>query len=77
MLNTAKKSNHPFRIAILAYRACIGTEIFAITDVLLIATHMANAMARTMGKVAGAPFDVQVIGLLGKSVNVAGGIAVV
>ena len=76
MLNTAKKSNHPFCIAILAYRACMGTEIFAITDVLLIATHMANAMARTMGKVAGAPFDVQVIGLLGKSVNVAGGIAV-
>lgn len=76
MLNTAKKSKRPFRIAILAYRACMGTEIFAIADVLLIATHMANAMARAMGKVAGAPFDVQVIGLLGKSVNVAGGIAV-
>lgn len=50
----------------------MGTEIFAIADVLLIATHM----ARAMGKVTGAPFDVQVIGLLGKSVNVAGGIAV-
>lgn len=76
MLNTAKNSKHPFCIAILAYKACMGTEIFAIADVLLIATHMANAMAKTMGKVAGAPFDVQVIGLQGKSVNVAGGIAV-
>ena len=72
MLNTAKNTKRPFRIAILAYQACMGTEIFAIADVLLIATHIARAMA----KVAGAPFDVQVIGLQGKSVNVAGGIAV-
>lgn len=54
MLNTAKNSKYPFRIAILAYQTCMGTEIFAIADV---------------------PFDVQVIRFLGKSVNVAGGIA--
>jgi transcriptional regulator GlxA family with amidase domain len=72
MLNTAKNSTHPFRIAILAYQGCMGTEIFAIADVLLIATHMAKAM----GKTVDAPFDVQVIGLHVKSVNVAGGIAV-
>jgi transcriptional regulator GlxA family with amidase domain len=72
MLNTAKNSKHPFRIAILTYQACMGTEIFAIADVLLIATHIAKAM----GKAAGSPFDVQVIGLLGKTVSVAGGIAV-
>lgn len=76
MLNTAKITKHPFRIAILAYRSCMGTEIFAIADVLLIATHMANAMGKTMGKAAQAPFVVQVVGLLGKSVDVAGGIAV-
>jgi transcriptional regulator GlxA family with amidase domain len=75
MLNTAKNTKRPFRIAILAYRACMGTEIFAIADVLLIATHIARAMGRTMGKVADAPFDVQVIGMLGNRVNVAGGIA--
>ena len=61
-----------FRIAILAYHACMGTEIFAIADVLLIATHM----ARAMGKVTGTPFDICVIGLTGKSVDLAGGIAV-
>ncbi len=72
MLNTAKNNKHPFRIAILAYSSCMGTEIFAIADVLLIATHM----ARAMGKLVVAPFDVQVVGLLGKSVHVAGGIAV-
>lgn len=72
MLNTAKNNKHRIRIAILAYQACMGTEIFAIADVLLIATHMAKAM----GKAVDAPFDVNVIGLLGKSVDVAGGIAV-
>jgi transcriptional regulator GlxA family with amidase domain len=72
MLNTAKTIKRPFRVAILAYRACMGTEIFAIADVLLIATHM----ARAMGGVVDAPFDVQVVGLLGSNVDVAGGIAV-
>jgi transcriptional regulator GlxA family with amidase domain len=76
MLNIAKTAKRPFRIAILAYRACMGTEIFAIADVLLIATHMARAMGRTVGKTVDAPFDVQVVGLQGKSVDVAGGIAV-
>lgn len=69
MLNIAKPT---FRIAILAYRACMGTEIFAIADVLLIATHIAKAM----GKATEAPFEINVIGLLGKCVDVAGGIAV-
>ena len=83
MLNIAKIDNAmtlqkspptklAFRIAILAYQASMGTEIFAIADVLLIATHM----ARAMGKVTGAPFKVEVIGLAGKSVTLAGGIAV-
>jgi transcriptional regulator GlxA family with amidase domain len=72
MLNTAKNSKRPFRIAILAYQACMGTEIFAIADALLIATHI----ARAMGNVVATLFDVQVIGLLGKNVTVAGGITV-
>ena len=76
MLNIAKNNKRPFRIAILAYRSCMGTEIFAIADVLLIATHIANAMGKAVGKAAQAPFVVQVVGLLGKSVDVAGGIAV-
>ena len=55
MFNIAKNNKRPFRIAILAYRSCMGTEIFAIADVLLIATHIANAMGKTMGKAAQAP----------------------
>lgn len=72
MLNTAKTNQRPFRIAILAYQACMGTEIFAIADVLLIATHM----ARAMGKAVDTPFSLQVVGLTGNSVDVAGDITV-
>nr|WP_295768705.1 helix-turn-helix domain-containing protein [Rhodoferax sp.] len=50
----------------------MGTEIFAVADVLLIASHIAHAMRKT----ASAPFDVQVVGLGGRSVTVAGGFTV-
>lgn len=66
----------PLRIAVLAYPACMGTEVFAIADVLLIATHIASHMAGTVGKTSGNPFELQVIGLGGPNVQVAGGIAV-
>ncbi|MES2581365.1 MAG: helix-turn-helix domain-containing protein [Pseudomonadota bacterium] len=60
------------RIAILAYTGCMATEIFAVADVLLIATHVARAMRKT----ASPPFAVQVVGLGGRTVTVAGGFAV-
>lgn len=66
----------PLRIAILAYEACMGTEIFGLADVLLIATHIASHMAKPRGSVSQKPFDVQVVGLAGRTVTVAGGIAV-
>jgi transcriptional regulator GlxA family with amidase domain len=71
-LPTKKK---PLRIAILAYETCMGTEIFGFIDVLLIATHLAGHMAKPPGRVNPPPFDVQVVGLQGRTVTVAGGIA--
>jgi transcriptional regulator GlxA family with amidase domain len=60
------------RIAILAYDGCLGTEIFGISDVLLIAC----SAARAFGHTGPMPFVVQVVGLSGRSVRLAGGITV-
>ena len=62
----------PQRIAILAYTGCMATEIFAVADVLLLATHVASAMRKT----ASPPFEVQVVGLGARTVAVAGGFTV-
>jgi transcriptional regulator GlxA family with amidase domain len=62
----------PIRIAIVAYAGCMATEIFAVADVLLIATHVAQAMH----KAASPAFSVQVVGLRGRTVTVAGGFSV-
>ncbi|MEO6292737.1 MAG: helix-turn-helix domain-containing protein [Burkholderiaceae bacterium] len=68
----------PLRIAILAYEGCMATEIFGLSDVLLIASHMDRALGRGLNPsgLASQPFDVQVVGLKGRSVNVAGGVSV-
>ena len=72
----------PLRIAILAYPGCMGTEVFGVADVLLIASHVAASMQRARrthaprSAPALAPFEVQVIGLTGRSVTVAGGLTV-
>jgi transcriptional regulator GlxA family with amidase domain len=60
----------PQRIALLAYEGCMGLEIFGITDLLLVANHVAQAMGRR-GKAA---FEVRVVSLQGRSVKAAGGI---
>lgn len=52
----------------------MATEIFGLSDVLLIASHIDRALDRS--KLAVQPFDVQVVGLVGRSVNVAGGVSV-
>lgn len=62
----------PLRIAILAYAGCMATEIFAIADVLLIATHV----ARGLRKATSSPFDIHLVGLGGRTVVVAGGFSV-
>lgn len=56
------------RIAILAYRDCMATEMFGIADVLLVAGHMARALSRgpypacTVELVAVGPGNVRVAG---------------
>ncbi|MHC8372499.1 GlxA family transcriptional regulator [Pseudomonas sp. MDT1-85] len=60
------------RIAILAYDGCMGTEVFAVVDVLLIASHIARELKNTEHT----PFELEVVGLGGRSVTCAGGIAV-
>jgi transcriptional regulator GlxA family with amidase domain len=62
----------PLRIAILAYAGCMATEIFAIADVLLIATHV----ARGLRKATSSPFEIQLVGMGGRTVVVAGGFSV-
>lgn len=76
MLNIAKSKgplmnpSKPSRIALLAYDGCLGLEIFGITDLLLVAQHVAHAMGRRKQPA----FEVQLISLQGRSVKAAGGI---
>ncbi|TAG25309.1 MAG: helix-turn-helix domain-containing protein [Burkholderiales bacterium] len=64
------KETPPLRIALLAYDGCMGIEIFGITDVLLVANHVAQAMGRSPSRA----MEVRVISLQGRSVKAAGGI---
>lgn len=66
------QKSEPLRLAVLAYAGCMATEIFAVADVLLIATHV----ARGLRKIAFPPFDIQVVGLDRRSVTVAGGFSI-
>jgi transcriptional regulator GlxA family with amidase domain len=58
----------PTRIAILAYPGCMGVEIFGVADLLLIA----NLLAKNMRKHPIPLLEIQVVGLRGAMVNVAG-----
>lgn len=70
-------SKKPLRIAILAYEACMGTQIFGFNDVLLIAAQLAAHMAKAPGTAGARPFDVQVVGLAkDRTVRLAGGTTV-
>jgi transcriptional regulator GlxA family with amidase domain len=66
------KTARPMRIALLAYEGCMGTEVFGVADVLLVAGHLARALLN----VERAPFDVQVVGLGARAVRVAGGVSI-
>jgi transcriptional regulator GlxA family with amidase domain len=62
------------RIAVLAYEGCMSMEIFGITDILLIASNMNRALNRS--KLDDQAFDVDVVGLRGRTVKVAGNVSV-
>lgn len=59
------------RIAILAYQGCMGMEIFALSDTLLMANRVAQALGKTEPL-----FDVTVYSLAGTDVAAAGGIRI-
>ena len=59
------------RIAILAYDGCMGAQVFAVADVLLIAGHL----AREFNHPEQSPFELEVIGLHGRTVSCAGGLS--
>ncbi len=54
----------------------MGTEIFGLVDVLLIASHLVGHMEKAPGDSIPPPFDVQVVGMVGRTVTLAGGVAV-
>ncbi|MBS7806801.1 helix-turn-helix domain-containing protein [Variovorax sp. PCZ-1] len=64
------KPSPPLRIALLAYDGCMGIEIFGITDLLLVANHVAHAMRRSKSPA----IEVHVVSLQGRSITAAGGI---
>jgi transcriptional regulator GlxA family with amidase domain len=58
------------RIALLAYRACMGTQLFGIADVLRIASQI-DALRHGSPRMR---FDVQLVAAAGTSVAVSGGL---
>lgn len=60
-----------FRIAILAYPGCMAAQVFAISDVLGIAADIDAGLGQTRRL----RFELQVIAMAGRSVKVAGGLA--
>lgn len=58
-----------FRIAILAYPGCMGTQVFGLAEVLRLAVDLANTLQPDAGT---EPLCVEVIGLRGGSVAIAG-----
>jgi len=59
------------RIAVLAYTGCMPTQLFGVADVLRIAADI----DRAMGAKRGVSLDVELVGLPGRKVTVAGGLA--
>lgn len=68
--STFMTSQKTFRIALLGYDGCMGLEIFGITDLLLVANHVAQAMGLTDR----ATLEVRLVCMQGRDVKAAGGI---
>lgn len=59
----------PLRIAVLAYPGCMGTQVFGIAEVLRLAMDIANTLRQPPHR----PLDLQLIGLRGPNLTIAGG----
>lgn len=62
----------PLRIGILAYAGCMGTQVFGISEVLGIAVDIAGSSTRERAS----PWGVQIVGLRGRTVRIAGGVSI-
>ncbi len=71
-LVSSKPAGKPLRIAVLAYPGCMGTQVFGITEVLRVAVDIADTLRQPPHR----PFELQLIGLRGPSVTIAGGITI-
>lgn len=60
-----------FRVAILTYPGCMAAQVFALSDVLGIAADIDAGLGQTRRL----RFELQVIAMVGRSVKVAGGLA--
>lgn len=63
---------NPFRIALLLYQGCMGTQVFGVAEVLRIGMDI----GASLGEPKTPAFDIELIGLSGRQVNIAGGISV-
>lgn len=68
-MQTTTTEQKTWRIGVLAYPGCMGTQVFGMAELLRLALDLAEA--RRPG--AHALLDVQVLGLRGRSVAIAGG----
>jgi len=59
------------KVAILAYNGCMGTGVFAVADMLMVANHLSANLWPAREQ----PFDVRVVGAEAGEVQMAGGIA--
>ncbi len=62
----------PLRIAVLAYPGCMGTQVFGMAEVM----RLGADIAKTLHARGGTPFDIQLIGLRGRSATIAGGVRI-
>ncbi|MES2951349.1 MAG: helix-turn-helix domain-containing protein [Pseudomonadota bacterium] len=60
------------RVAMLAYPGCMGTQVFGMAEVM----RLGADIARTLDARRDTPFDIQIVGLRGRSATIAGGIAI-
>ena len=59
------------RVALLVYPGCMGSQLFGLADLLRLAAHLAQAL----GQVPKAGVELQLVGLRGAAVPLAGGFA--
>lgn len=71
-LQSPQAPSRPVDIAVLAYAGCMGAEVFALADMLLIANKLAVSLKPGQTE----PFAVRVVSAAGGAVALAGGVSI-